>query len=240
MDRADDLPFTNPDLHLTAAAMVLGGFQAWRLATVTDEEIRRGLNHIQRLSEKHPERTEVLALRGLLRMLGGEKEGAIEDLEAYLAAHGKSRYANMLRMALAALESGADLRRSSPSVVYFGATQSMATGAEAKAEKLFRKALEALAREGPPGPGVGRLLHFQMVTQGRVEIARIITKRAGVLAREGDDTNPLLLEAFTLLDEAVGLGFRNFPRVDVDPDFTPLREHADFEAWRKAWPNKKK
>ncbi|MHC4601045.1 MAG: protein kinase domain-containing protein, partial [Planctomycetota bacterium] len=73
MDRADALPFPNPELHLTAAAMVLGGFQAWRLGSITDEEIRRGLTHIQRLLDEHPERTEVLAMRGLLRMLAGEK-----------------------------------------------------------------------------------------------------------------------------------------------------------------------
>ncbi|MHC5037800.1 MAG: protein kinase domain-containing protein [Planctomycetota bacterium] len=240
MDKADNLPFANPDLHLIAAGVILGGFQSWRFDAIKTDEVGRALKHVNLLIERHPEQTEAYGIRGLLRMLEGQGKPAIGDFQKYLEKHGDSQMAPTFRGAVTALELGMDLSCESPLLVYYAATQRAATGAWQEAENLYKQALEGIEKLPPPSAFQVAIAHQEVKKFGRMEIARLISRRAGLPEADPDQVSALLREAMESLDTAVREGYSDFSNIDTNPDFAPLRATEKFKAWRKAWKEKGK
>ncbi|GEM_PF-2327198 len=231
MDRADALPYDNPDVHLAVAgAMITGFVTSSGLKDLRPRDVERALTHIDSVLAQYPDRTDILGIRGFALMILGRRKEAIEAIETYLEHHPDSMLSQAFQAALAFLHTGLDIPFASLPKLLASARRLMDASTPEEEEKQLRRVIEALGRPGGPAEVPPEARQGIAVT-ARVRLARILSERA---ADRGTDLSAkkrraLREEALRHLQEAARLGFTGLESLAKDGAFDGLRDMPGFE-----------
>jgi tetratricopeptide (TPR) repeat protein len=216
-------------MHFTVAGALVGGaLQSGGFRNLRFKDVKRALKHLDAVLEQHPDRTDIRGIRGLALALTGRREEAIADLEAYLEAFEDSKLAPVIHMFLTGLKAGGDFSIDSLAVTLQAARETLMAGDDAKAEALFRKVLR-LASEGRKGiAGPEDLPPERMAAAARLEIARILVRRAS--GGEVGDHERLALhrEALDHLEAAADSGWKDVRKAAAHVEFETLRRYPRY------------
>jgi tetratricopeptide (TPR) repeat protein/tRNA A-37 threonylcarbamoyl transferase component Bud32 len=232
MDRADAFPYDDPDIHFAVAGTLLGSaMQAGAWKSLRKRDIDRALRHIDLVLQKRPERTDIRGLRGFANMLAGNPKEAVSDLEAYLREYPDAQMAPFARFALGTLKSGGNLSLESFAANFKAGVERIKAGDDAGAEMLIRQALAAFDSQERKGTGgeIGGVPMNRLAAQARVELARILCRRASLPEASPDEHRSLADAAFEQLEKAEAAGFDDADGIEADAFLAPLRGTLRFE-----------
>jgi serine/threonine protein kinase/predicted Zn-dependent protease len=236
MERAETMDYESPESHLVAIIIVLGGMQSNRIGMVSPIEIRHALRHVEVLLEKHPDRTDIAGIHGLLLMLNGKPKEAMVRYERHLECNPDSGMNKMIRGVMPFLKAGLDLSQSAPAISYYIATQRLKDDRDAEALEIFQMTAGRFEKVGDYTKGKQAFFLVPMYQDTHRKIAALLCK-----GESGDPpSRQRLLEALGHLDLAVEAGFRGLKIFDKHPDYAPLRELPEYEERRAEWEKAKK
>ncbi|MHC4779522.1 MAG: tetratricopeptide repeat protein, partial [Planctomycetota bacterium] len=230
MDKADSLPIENPDMHFSMAGNLIGGaFQSGGVKNLKAKDLQRALKHIDALLEQHPDRTDTRFIRGIALALTGKREEAMADLELYLKEFDDSKLAPVAQLFLSGLKSGGDFSLDSLGLTFQKARETSAAGDEKEAEALFREVLARAGKADSKLVGPDGSPPTRVAAAARIEIARILAKRALRVDSADPSRAKMLDEALDHLENArTAMGDEMREQVKHG-DFASLWDHPRFK-----------
>jgi serine/threonine protein kinase len=229
MDKADTLPCENPDMHFAVAGFLIGNaIRAGGWKKLKPKDVQRALKHLDAVLKQYPERTDIRGIRGMALMLAGRRVEAVHDLEIYVNDFPDSKLAPLARIYIALLKTGTDFSIGGFLDTFRNASEASRGGKTKEAEALFREMIERFETlEKGEGRAAADPVRPILAT-ARVELARLLVRKAGHPDTPSAEKEGLTAEALRLLTQAVDQGFDDFKAFDGD-DFIPIRELPAFQ-----------